>query len=33
VQDDATWEFTATVVETLLGSGAARWTSPLNEIV
>jgi hypothetical protein len=32
VQDDATWAFTATVVETLLGSGAARWTSPLSEI-
>lgn len=31
VQDDATWAFTATVVETLLGSGVARWTSPLHE--
>jgi hypothetical protein len=31
VQDDATWAFTATVVETLIGSGAARWTSPLHE--
>jgi len=33
VQDDATWAFTATVVEMLLGSGAALWTSPLSEIV
>lgn len=33
VQDDATWAFTAIVVETLLGSAAARWTSPLSEIV
>jgi len=32
VQDDATWSFTASVVETLLRSGVARWTSPLDEI-
>lgn len=32
VQDDATWAFTATVVETLLDSGVAHWTSPLREI-
>ncbi|HEY6630678.1 MAG TPA: glycosyl transferase family 28, partial [Rhizobiaceae bacterium] len=32
VQDDATWAFTATVIETLIGSGLARWTSPLDEI-
>jgi hypothetical protein len=31
VQDDATWRFTATVVEKLLESGVARWTSPLHE--
>ncbi|MDQ2634882.1 MAG: polysaccharide deacetylase family protein [Pseudomonadota bacterium] len=31
VQDEATWIFTATLVETLLDSGAARWTSPLHE--
>jgi hypothetical protein len=31
VQDDATWTFTATVIEALLNSGVARWTSPLHE--
>lgn len=33
VQDDATWAFTAAVVEMLLDSGVARWTSPLGETV
>lgn len=32
VQDDATWTFTASLIETLLGSGVARWASPLSEI-
>ncbi|MEW9836332.1 polysaccharide deacetylase family protein [Mesorhizobium marinum] len=31
VQDDPTWSFTESIVETLLGSGAARWTPPLHE--
>jgi hypothetical protein len=31
VQDEATWAFTGLLVETLLGSGVARWTSPLHE--
>ena len=31
VQDDATWAFTAVVVETLVNSAVARWTSPLHE--
>lgn len=30
VQDEATWAFAATVIEILLKSGAARWTSPLQ---
>ena len=32
VQDDATWAFTAKLVEMLLESGVARWTPPLHEI-
>ena len=32
VQDEATWAFTAMLVETLLESGVARWTSPLHEV-
>jgi hypothetical protein len=32
VQDDATWAFTAMVVEMLLGCGVVRWTSPLHEL-
>lgn len=32
VQDDATWAFTAVVIETLLGNGVAQWTSPLKEL-
>jgi hypothetical protein len=32
VQDDATWAFTAIIVETLLRNGVARWTPPLNEL-
>ena len=32
VQDDATWAFTTTTLETLLDSGVARWASPLHEI-
>jgi len=30
-QDDATWAFTAALLETLLATGVARWTSPLQE--
>ena len=33
VQDGATWEFTATIVKTLLASEVARWTSPLREVL
>jgi hypothetical protein len=32
VQDDATWEFTAIILEMLLDSGVTRWASPLHEI-
>lgn len=32
VQDEDTWAFTATIIETLLDSGVARWTAPLIEI-
>jgi hypothetical protein len=33
VQDEATWAFTAMLVETLLDSSVARWTSPLHEVI
>jgi peptidoglycan/xylan/chitin deacetylase (PgdA/CDA1 family) len=33
VQDDATWAFTGMLVETLLDSSVARWTSPLHEVI
>lgn len=32
VQDEPTWSSTATILETFLGSGVARWTSPLHEL-
>ena len=32
VQDDATWAFTAAIIELLLKSGVGRWTPPLYEI-
>lgn len=32
VQDDATWGFTAVILDALLASGVARWTSPLYEV-
>ena len=31
VQDEATWSFTATLLEMFAESGVARWTSPLDE--
>ena len=31
VQDEATWSFTATLLEMFAESGVTRWTSPLDE--